>query len=78
MVQGAVFIGTIIAGITQWLKLVTPESVSGHWTIVIAVAVGIGVALLDTHIGIVDISIAQGILTALGAVGVVSVAEKIG
>lgn len=77
MVEGALFIGAVIAGVTQFLKLLVPQ-INGAWVIATAVVVGILVAVLDSEIGIVDITIAQGVLVALGAAGVVGTAEKIG
>lgn len=65
---GAVFIGAIIIAVTQAIKYVVPK-VNGAITMVVAMALGVIVALLDTHIGIQDISVAQGIMTALAAVG---------
>lgn len=77
MIEGVLFLGAVIAGITQFLKLLIP-AVNGAWVIATAVGVGIVVALVDVQIGVVDISIAQGILTALGAAGVIATAEKVG
>lgn len=77
-ITGIVFIGTVIAGITQFIKLATPEWFSGKYTIVVAVLVGIIVALVDTHIGVQDISVASGIMIALGTTGTVATLEKIG
>lgn len=76
MIDSTIFIGTIIAGVTELLR--THPKINGAYTIVAALVVGIVVALLDTSIGIKDISVAQGILIALGAVGVVGTAKKIG
>lgn len=78
MIQGAIFIGAIIIAVTQFIKIITPSQVDSKWTIPIAVAIGILVALLDTHIGIADITVAQGILIALGAVGVHTTVSQIG
>lgn len=78
MVEGIIFIGAIIIAVTQFIKTITPDSVDSKWTIPIAIAVGILVALLDTHIGIQDITVAQGILIALGAVGIHTTASRIG
>jgi hypothetical protein len=78
MIEGALFIGTVIVAVTQFVKLVTPEWFSGAYTIVVAVAVGILIALVDVSIGVADITVAQGILVALGSSGVVTTAEKIG
>lgn len=77
MVDSVVFIGAIIIALTQAVKFVWPK-VSGALTIIIAVLVGVVVALLDTHIGVADITVAQGVLIALAAVGVHTTASKIG
>lgn len=77
MVEAVVFIGAIIAGITEFIKALSPR-VQGAVTVAVAVAVGIVVALVDTQVGINDVSIAQGILIGLGTVGVVGTVKKIG
>lgn len=77
MVDSVIFIGAIIIAITEAIKYVAP-AVSGAITIMVAMLVGIGVALVGPHIGVAAISIAQGIMTALAAVGVHTVASKIG
>lgn len=68
MIDSAIFIGAIIIAITQAIKFLSPK-VTGIVTMVVAVLVGIAVALVDKSIGVVDISVAQGILIALGAIG---------
>lgn len=77
MVEGTLFIGAVIAGVTRAVKLLAPEKVQGIVTVIVAVLVGILVALVDTQIGVVNISVAQGIMVALGTVGVVNVVEKV-
>lgn len=77
LISGVVFIGAVIIAVTQFIKSIAPN-VNGAVTIAVAVVVGIVVALLDTHIGVVDISVAQGILIALGAVGVHTTVSQIG
>lgn len=76
MVEASLFIGAAIIGLTEFIKALSPK-VAGAVTIAVAVAVGVVVALIDTQIGVADISIAQGIMTGLGSVGVVTVANKI-
>ena len=78
LVSAALFIGAVIAGITQGIKLLVPERVEGVVTVAVAVAVGILVAIVDVLVGVQDISIAQGIMIAFGTVGVVTTASKIG
>jgi len=78
MVESTVFIGAVIVGITQFVKLIRDKDYRGALVIVLAVIVGVLVALLDVQIGVTNISVAQGVMVALGASGVVTVAEKIG
>lgn len=75
--EAIVLIGALIAGATEAIKQFVP-AVQGRVTILVAVMVGVLVALLDTHIGLSDISVATGIVTALSAVGVVTTASKVG
>jgi len=77
MIDSVIFIGAVIIACTQFIKSLAPN-VNGAVTIAVAVAVGVLVALLDTQIGIADISVAQGVLTALAAVGVHQTARQIG
>lgn len=76
--SSAVFLGTAIAGATQLAKELWPDRVNGAVSIAVAVAVGLVVALLDTTIGLDDITVAQGVYSALSAAGVVAIAKKIG
>lgn len=78
MIEAALLIGAAIAGATEAVKNLMPTKVHGIVTIVVALLVGVLVAVLDTKIGVVDISIAQGIMLALSAIGVVGTVKKIG
>lgn len=77
MVEAVVFIPLIIVAITQLVKMALPQ-VSGWVTVVIAFVVGLVVALVDTSIGVTDITIAQGLVYALGAIGISTLASKAG
>lgn len=77
MIEGAIFLGAVIIAATQLVKYVFPQ-VHDAWTIVVAVALGILVALVDKEIGVVDLTVAQGIMLALAAVGVHSTARQVG
>ena len=76
-VNAILFIGTLIAGITQFVKSVFP-TVNGAYTIIVALIIGVLVAVVDTQIGVPDVTIAQGLMIAFGAVGVVGTVERIG
>lgn len=77
MIDSVVFIGAIIIAATQFVKFLVPN-VNGAVTIAVAAILGAVVGGIDVHIGIADISVAQGIMTGLAAVGVHSVATRIG
>lgn len=75
MVEGALFLGIVILAVTQLIKMANPN-VQGWLTIIVAFAVGLVIALVDTFIGVQDMSIAQGIMGALTAIGIASTAKK--
>lgn len=77
MVEAALLIPLVILAITQILKKAIP-TIQDWLTIIVAIAVGIVIAIFDGPLGISDISIAQGIVFALGAVGVSVAANKAG
>lgn len=77
MIESTVFIGAVIVALTQVVKFLVPQ-VNGAVTIGVAVLVGIVVALLDAAIGVIDITVAEGILIALGSSGVITTAQALG
>lgn len=77
MVDAIVFIPLIIIAITQMTKMIFPQ-ITGFLTILVAFVVGVVVALTDKHIGVTDITVAQGLVYALGAIGITAVASKAG
>lgn len=77
LVQASLFIPLLILAVTQLIKMAVP-AVKGWVTIVVALVVGVVVALIDTNIGVADITIAQGLVYALGAIGISVVASKAG
>lgn len=75
--DSAIFIGAAIIAATQGIKIVLPQ-VSGAVTILVAAVLGGLVGAVDVHIGLANITVAQGILTGLAAVGVHTTAKQIG
>ena len=75
--DSVIFIGAGIIAVTQFVKSLVPN-INGAYTIAVAVVVGVLVSVFDTQIGIVDVTLAQGILTALASVGVHTTASRIG
>lgn len=74
--EALMFISVVIIALTQMVKMALPERVYGFITILIAFVIGVLVALFDTYIGIADISIAMGVVAALGAIGITTAASK--
>lgn len=77
MVEATIFIPLIIIAVTQMVKMALPQ-INGFVTVLVALCVGVIVALIDTSIGVADVSIAEGIVAALGAVGISALASKAG
>lgn len=77
LVQASLFIPLLIVAVTQLIKMALP-TVTGWLTVVVAFVVGIVVALVDTHIGVQDITVAQGVVYALGAIGITTAFAKAG
>lgn len=77
MVDATIFIPLIIVAVTQMVKMALPQ-VTGFVTILVAFGVGVVVALVDTSIGVTDVTIAGGLVAALGAVGITALASKAG
>jgi hypothetical protein len=67
--DSTLLIGAIIIALTQTLKFFSPK-ITGIVTVVVALVVGAVIALVDVNIGLANITVAQGLLIALGAVGV--------
>lgn len=77
VIQASLFIPLLIVAVTQLVKMAFPQ-ISGWLTVVIALVIGIVVALVDTKIGVQDITVAQGIVSALGAIGITTIFSKAG
>lgn len=76
--DSVLFLSVVIIALTQLVKMALPERVYGWITIIIAFVVGIAVALLAPVIGLADTTIAQGIVAALGAIGISTAFGKAG
>lgn len=72
-----VFIGLVIAGLTEAIRLSVPK-VNGAVTIGIAALVGLFVALVDVQLGLPNVTLAAGISAGLAVAGVAGIAKKVG
>lgn len=76
--EAVLFLSVVVVALTQLVKMALPEAVHGWITVIIAFVVGIVVALVDTLIGVADISIAEGLVASLGAIGISTAFSKAG
>lgn len=77
MIEASLFIPLIIVAITQLIKKLLP-SVEGWLTIIVALSVGALIGAIDTHIGVSNVTVAQGVVYGLGAIGLNILANKAG
>lgn len=77
LVSASIFVPLLIVAITQMFKMAIPQ-ITNWVTILVALFVGVIVALVDGSIGVTDINVAQGIVFALEAIGVATIASKAG
>jgi hypothetical protein len=77
MVEAAIFIPLVIVAVTQMIKMAIP-GIKSWVTVLLALVVGILIAVVDGAIGVTNITIAQGVVFALEAIGITAVAAKAG
>lgn len=77
MIDTAFFVGAVVAGVTEFIRLLSPK-VQGPVTVAVAALVGVLVALVDTQVGVADVTIAQGLVIGLATAGVVGTVKKVG
>lgn len=71
------FIGLVIVAITQMVKMALPR-VNGWVTILVALVIGVLVAVFHGVLGLDSITIANGIQAALAAIGGTTLFSKAG
>lgn len=76
--ESAAFLAVVILALTQMVKMALPEQVHGWVTIIIAFVVGVIVAVFAGPLGLADTTIAEGLVGALGAIGISSAFSKAG
>lgn len=78
IVSATAFIGAVIVAIVELLKALNSKDYKTAVTIFVAGVVGGVIGGIDIHIGIENISVAQGVLIGLASSGAYKVASKIG
>lgn len=76
--EATLFLSVVIIALTQLVKMALPEAVHGWITIIIALVMGIVASLVASWLGLLPVSPAQGIVAALGAIGITSAFGKAG
>lgn len=76
MTNDTIFIGAMIIAIVSGVKTIFPQ-VTGAITILVAIAIGALAAIFAPVLGLDPMSVSQGILAGLGAVGVHTTATAI-
>lgn len=76
-IDATIFIPLVIIAVVEIIKGIAP-TVKQFVTVLVAIVVGIIIALLDTHIGVQDITVAQGVVCGLEAVGITTAIAQAG
>jgi hypothetical protein len=76
--ESALFLSVVVIALTQLVKMALPERVVGWITIIIALVVGVLASLLANWLGLLPTTPAQGIVAALGAIGISTAFSKAG
>lgn len=76
--EAIVFLSVVIIALTQLVKMSLPERVTGWITIIIALVMGVIVSLFAGWLGLLPVTPAQGIVAALGAIGITAAFGKAG
>lgn len=70
------FLSVVIIAITQMIKEIAPKHIHGFVTVFVALVVGVASSLAANALGLAPFSIAEGIVAALGAIGITTAVSK--
>lgn len=76
--ESVVFVSLAVVAVTELLKRIQAKDYQGVAVIVAAALLGALVAAFDTELGVLPLTIAQGVVVGLGAVGIHQVARQVG
>lgn len=74
--DGVIFIGAVVVALVDAIKALVP-SVHGAVTVVVAGLIGGILGALGSSIGLVDVSLATGVMAGFAASGAVGVAKRV-
>lgn len=76
--EAILFLSVVIVALTQLVKMALPQQVVGWVTIIIALVVGVLASICANWLGLLPTSPAEGIVAALGAIGITTAFGKAG
>lgn len=76
--ESVLFLSVVIIALTQLVKMAVPERVVGWLTIIVALVMGVVASLAANWLGLLPTTPAEGIVAALGAIGITSAFGKAG
>lgn len=76
--EAILFLSVVIVALTQLVKMALPEHVHGWITIIVALVMGVVASLFAEWFGLVPTTPAEGIVAALGAIGISTAFGKAG
>lgn len=74
--EAILFLSVVIIALTQIVKELLPERIHGVATVVVALVMGVIASLLAEPLGLATTTIAEGIVAALGAIGITTAISK--
>jgi hypothetical protein len=74
--EAVLFLSVVIIALTQMVKMALPQQVVGWVTIIIALVMGVVASLFANWLGLLPVSPAEGIVAALGAIGITTAFSK--
>lgn len=76
--EAVLFLSVVVIALTQLVKMALPQQVQGWITIIIALVVGVLASIFANWLGLLPTTPAQGIIAALGAIGITTAFGKAG
>lgn len=74
--EAVAFLAVVVIALTQMVKMAIPEQVHGWITILIALVMGVIASLFADWLGLLPTTPAEGIVAALGAIGISTAFDK--
>lgn len=74
--EAVLFLSVVVVALTQLVKMLVPEQISGWLTVIVALVMGVLASLFASWLGLLPTTPAEGILAALGAIGLTTTADR--